>query len=65
MRKTGIKDIHGKMVCEGDLVCFPHFDTEEQLIVTFIGDGDDCDWAADKKDGTPDSWLDNSCELVS
>lgn len=64
-RKTKIRDINGNMVYEGDIVRFPNADEDEYLVVVFVGDGDDCDWAADKPDGTPDSWLDNSCEIVA
>jgi hypothetical protein len=62
-RETGIKDINGKMVHEGDTVCFPHIDNKP-LVVVWVGDGDGCDWAADKKNGKPDSWLDSTCEII-
>ncbi len=68
MRKTGIRDVNGDMVHEGDKVCFPHIDENDILLVVFVGDGGDMDWAADRKDGlglTPDSWLDQSCKIVS
>jgi len=64
-RKTGIKDVHNEMVHEGDIVRFPHVDKDEHLIVVYVGDGDDCDWAADKLNGAPDSCLDIACEHCS
>ena len=67
MRKlTGIKDMNGVEIRKDDIVCFPAIDKNVLLIVTYIGDGDgdDMDWAADKNNGDPDSWLDNTCEIV-
>ena len=63
-RETGILDKHGTMIMEGDKVCFPKIDRSKTLKVVFVGDGDDMDWAADDLDGTPDTWLDSSCEVV-
>lgn len=54
-----------KLCMRGDKVIFPHYGTNEVLTVVFIGDGDDMDWAADKEDGTPDSWLHSTCKVVS
>ena len=64
-KDTGIKDIRGKMISEGDIVRFPKDEDAEKYIVVFIGDGDDMDWAADRLDKTPYAWLDSSCEIVS
>ena len=64
MKDTGIKDIDGNEVFEGDFVCFPHIDKNKILVVVFVGDGDDMDWAADEKDGTPHRWLDSLCKKV-
>lgn len=65
MRETGIRDKNNVMVVEGDVVIFPHISSNQRFIVTFVGDGDDMDWAADKEDGTPDSWLGSSCEIIN
>ena len=62
-RKTGIKDIDGKMIYAGDTVFWPN-KTGEKCIVTYVGEGGDMDWAADLPDDEPGYWLDNGCKVV-
>lgn len=62
MRETGIRDKNGVMIRDRDRVKFDGDD--HVLVVTWVGDGGDMDWAADKINGEPDAWLDSSCEIV-
>ena len=64
LKKTGIVDVNGEMIYEGQHVIFENDDPIKILIVVWVGDGDDMNWAADNLDGTPNAWLDSSCKIL-